>query len=94
MGSAKMSDHVDHPVQPVEIIDGIGRFKANKIVRWLLDTHPHADMNMIAVTPFSQEDRDQFAQLIGYSVGGYSELGYHDPCKAVEAQRQIEVLIK
>lgn len=25
---------------------------------------------------FTQEDREQFAQLIGYSLSGYSDLGY------------------
>ena len=26
--------------------------------------------------PFSDEDREQFAQLIGYSVSGFGELSY------------------
>lgn len=32
------------------------------------------DMNTIAVAEHSNEDRQQFAQLIGYSLSGYAEL--------------------
>ncbi len=65
-----------HPMQPVRIDDGgTVRFKENAIVRWLLDSG-RVDMNFIAVTPFSDEDREQFAQLIGYSVSGFGELSY------------------
>lgn len=34
------------------------------------------DLNKIAMRDFSQEDREQFAQLMGYSVAGYHELSY------------------
>ena len=64
-----------HPVQPLEEIDGVLRFKENKIVRFLLDEGPF-DMNQLAAMPFSDEDRSQFAQLIGYSLSGFGELGY------------------
>ena len=65
----------DHPIQPL-VKDGHGvlRFKANAIVRHLLDTHPTVDMNTLARGDFTDEDRQQFAQLIGYSLSGYSEL--------------------
>ena len=33
-------------------------------------------MNELACMDFSQEDSEQFAQLIGYSVSGFSELSY------------------
>jgi hypothetical protein len=33
-------------------------------------------MNSLAVMTFSREDREQFAQLIGYSVSGFGELSY------------------
>jgi hypothetical protein len=33
-------------------------------------------MNRLALVPFSDEDRAQFAQLIGYSLNRYSELSY------------------
>lgn len=65
-----------HPMQPlIEDHEGIIRFKKNAIVRYLLDSGT-ADMNTLALMPFSDEDRMQFAQLIGYSVGGFAELSY------------------
>lgn len=67
-------------MQPIEM-DGnnIARFKANKIVRYLLDRATDAniaDLNKLAIIPFSTEDRVQFAQLIGYSVDGFGDLSY------------------
>ena len=55
-----------------------GRFVSNKIVLHLLDIAAShgCDMNTIATMDFSDDDRMQFAQLIGYSVGGYGELSY------------------
>ncbi len=65
-----------HPIQPlIEDECGIHRFKKNAIVRHLLDVGPF-DMNQLACLPFSDEDREQFAQLIGYSLSGFSELDY------------------
>lgn len=64
----------EHPIQPIFKEDnGTVRFKANVIVRRLLDTGPF-DMNDIATWDVTDDDRRQFAQLIGYSLGGYSEL--------------------
>ena len=66
----------DHAMQPVELdADGVSRFKGNAIVRFLLDAGPY-DMNKLAMMPWPQEDREQFAQLIGYSVSGFGELPY------------------
>lgn len=65
-----------HPTQPtISDSDGTLRFKRNEIVAFLLDAGPF-DMNILARMNFSDEDRRQFAQLIGYSVSGYSELPY------------------
>jgi hypothetical protein len=66
--------HTDQPLIKDE--DNQIRFQSNPIVRWLLDTHPFADMNVLAVTPFDQEDREHFLQLIGYPLSGYSEISY------------------
>ncbi len=65
-----------HPVQPL-IRDkyGVTRFKKNDIVKCLLDCGPF-DMNKLAYMNFSAEDREQFAQLIGYSLSGFGELSY------------------
>lgn len=65
-----------HPIQPLQKdAHGVVRFRPNKIVRFLLDAGPF-DLNKLAVMPFEQEDREQFAQLIGYSLSGYGELSY------------------
>jgi hypothetical protein len=66
-----------HPTQPL-VMDagGVLRFKANAIVQYLLDSHPTCDLNKLAVMSFSNEDRRQFAQLIGYSECGYFDLSY------------------
>lgn len=71
-----------HPTQPLAADNGgIVRFKENQIVRKLLDRSREGlktDLNDIACMEFSQEDRQQFAQLIGYSLSGYGELPYVD----------------
>ncbi len=65
-----------HPIQPFYKDEhGTLRFKENKIVRFLLDAGPY-DMNKIALMLFDNEDREQFAQLIGYSWTGATELSY------------------
>ena len=74
-----------HPIQPL-CFDGYGtvRFKKNEIVEFLLDNGGF-DMNKLALLDFSDEDREQFAQLIGYSIYGFSELSYVslDTCSKV-----------
>lgn len=60
-----------HPMQKIEN----GRFVKNAIVEYLLD-NGGIDLNKLAVLPFDDEDREQFAQLIGYSVSGYQSLNY------------------
>lgn len=65
-----------HPMQKLTKTDtGVIRFRENEIVSFLLDNGPF-DMNSLAAQKFSDEDRMQFAQLIGYSVSGYGELSY------------------
>ena len=50
------------------------RFKANAIVRYLVD-HSAIGLNgIVSEQKFSQEDVDQLYQLIGHSVDGYDEL--------------------
>ncbi len=79
-----------HPVQPViEDIHGVWRFKHNQIVNHLLE-HGGIDLNQIACLSFSKEDRAQFAQLIGYSVSGYSELCYSDSTEIDAIYKSIE----
>jgi hypothetical protein len=68
-----------HPIQPLEKdAQGVLRFKENKIVSHLLEVARSVgcDLNRLACMDFTQDDREQFAQLIGYSLSGYSELSY------------------
>lgn len=68
---------VRNSIQPtVTDSHDVVRFKENKIVRYLLDSHPTVDLNKLAVGDFTQDDRQHFAQLIGYSVSGWSTLSY------------------
>ena len=70
-----------HPMQPLAKDEhGTLRFQQNKIVRDLLEfaTSRGFGLNEIAEREYSDEDRQQFAQLIGYSLSGYGELGYVD----------------
>jgi hypothetical protein len=67
-----------HPIQPLERdADGVLRFKQNEIVKYLLENGGF-DLNDLARLPFSDEDRQQLAQLIGYSLDGYGDLSYVD----------------
>lgn len=65
-----------HPIQPLVTTDsGVVRFKANTIVQYLLE-NGGITMNNLAVMSFPREDREQFAQLIGYSHSGAGDLSY------------------
>lgn len=64
------------PMQPIyEDENGTVRFQKNSIVDYLIE-NGNIDLNQIATIDAPREDREQFAQLIGYSLGGYSELSY------------------
>lgn len=69
-------DGMKRPSQRL-IIDahGIVRFKANSIIRYLIDSGK-IDLNAIAAHPFPREDRVQFLQLMGYSLCGFGEHDY------------------
>ncbi len=67
------------PIQPLALDEhGVLRFVENRIVSMLLDTHSTVDLNKIACMEFTQQERTQFAQLIGYSLSGLGELSYVD----------------
>ncbi len=69
-------------------VNGVTRFKQNAIVKFLLEAGPY-DMNQLAKMPFTNEDREQFAQLIGYSLSGFSELSYVSDDTYDRAQSQV-----
>lgn len=86
----------EHPMQSVILDeDGTARFKANKIVEYLQSwaTLRGMDMNALAIMPFDREDREQFAQLIGYSVSGFGELSYASDEAVDKADRLVEQLL-
>lgn len=63
------------PIQPIVVVNDVFRFRENAIVRFLLEMGGF-DLNDLAKMDFSQEDREQFAMLIGYSLRGFGELSY------------------
>lgn len=67
-------DACKHPIQPLGLDpNGVLRFKENKIVSFLLKTSVN-DLNKLIMMNFSQEDWEQFNQLIGYSLSGFGDL--------------------
>lgn len=68
------------PIQPIDWDgNGVIRFKPNAIVEWMLERGRRGekfDLNTIAIQGFSQEDEEQLAQLIGYSVSGFADLSF------------------
>jgi hypothetical protein len=86
---AKQEDKLDlHPMQQIRLVNGVARFRENKIIRFLLATHPTVDLNHIAAANFSREDRIQMTQLIGYSVSGAGDLST-TPVRVATAADQI-----
>lgn len=73
----------NHPMQPLELVDDILRFKQNNAVNALYEVFKektgmdpwHAMLSHPEVT---KEDLCQFAQLIGYSHSGSGSLNYMD----------------
>ena len=82
-----------HPLQPIEFDrHGVARFRGNAIVRFLLDWASERGMSLndLALIPFSDDDRAQFAQLIGYSVSGWGDLHYVSPENYARAESAME----
>lgn len=77
-----------HPMQPLEWREGAVRFKANAIVRLLLDQPVGLTLNDLALHSFTRDDWTQFMQLIGYSVDGYAELRTVSDAVAERARRR------
>jgi hypothetical protein len=91
-------NNLRHPMQPI-VVDDRGRawFKANRIVRWMLDEATAGrtfDLNVIAREStrqgFTAEDHMQLAQLIGYSISGFGELSYVDDATYDRASEEVE----
>lgn len=79
---------MEHPMQPlVRYPDGALRFQENQIVKFLLEQGPF-DMNLIGEMDFCQADREQFAQLIGYTLQGFGQLPYVSDATWDKADKQ------
>lgn len=66
----------EQPIQPLLVDDqGMRRFKTNEAIRFLLE-NGKLDLNTLAVMQAASKDREQLAQLIGYSVDGFGSLSY------------------
>jgi len=82
----KKTELPPHPMQPViKDAASVPRFRENAIVRALLDRDAErgkgpgrndGGLNWIGTQDFTQANKEQFAQLIGYSIVGYHELSY------------------
>lgn len=82
-----------HPDQPVETDStGVIRFKPNAIVRHLVNNTP-GFLNQLDAMKFSREDRQQLAQLLGYSVSGYCGLPYTKGKASARAWEQRNKLL-
>ena len=82
-----------HPLQPVVMDEhGVIRFKPNKIVEHLL-RNGKINLNEIALLGFDAEDLQQLAQLIGYSLDGYSDLSYVDDAAWAAAEQQRHIVL-
>ena len=82
-----------HPLQNIALDEkGTARYIKNNIVSFLLENGTF-DMNFI-VSKFydDKEDLEQFAQLIGYSVYGASDLSYFSDQKFYEAMKKLKEL--
>lgn len=81
-----------HPIQPLvtDELDTL-RFKENTIISYLFKSGK-LDMSQLAAMTFPSEDRQQIAQLLGYSLSGYSELSYvtDDAYEAASAMVESE----
>jgi len=95
-----MSKTPPFPVQPVvRDPEGVVRFRVNRVVRAFMEAArdgKQLDLNAIASAhiagQYTREELVQFAQLIGYSVSGWSDLSYVTDRDYAKAQRLVQRL--
>lgn len=72
----EVAPEIKHPIQPLFIDPkGILRFRENEVVQFIKKQSIY-DLNDLAWLDFSQNDREHFSQLHGYSLSGLGELSY------------------
>jgi hypothetical protein len=106
-GGKKLKGYDPHPMQPVHVdARGTIRFRKNTIVDALLDrdtergrvypdfpARSDGGLNWTGTQDFPQEDEEQLAQLIGYSVSGYHELSYVSDESAALASKLASAIL-
>lgn len=83
----------EHPTQPLVLVNGVVRFKGNKIVERLFEERV-IDLNKIVGWDLPAEDFEQFWQLLGYSVSGYGELSFIRPETVEPADKAADEMLK
>jgi hypothetical protein len=79
-----------HPQQPIILGDDeVIRFKSNKIIEYLFNSGK-LSLNELAMMDFSDEDRIQISQLLGYSVSGFGSLSYVPHEMALECDEEAD----
>jgi hypothetical protein len=62
------------PMQPIVVADdGVVRFQANKVIEWIVDSGK-VSLDDVAMLKVPVGDKEQFWQMLGYSVSGYGGL--------------------
>ena len=83
------------PMQPIHVAeDGCIRFKKNRIVDDMLEhSRKHGfGLNEMAMRDYTDDERMQLAQLIGYSVSGYGNLSYASEESVAKADDVAEAI--
>jgi hypothetical protein len=84
------------PMQPIYLDDdGTPRFKNNAMIRKLLDEKFFSLEDVAAIWEnVPVEDVEQFWQLLGYSISGYSDLSFVRTETIAEADAKAKALIE
>lgn len=81
-----------HPMQPVQMDNnGIIGFKKNSVVDYLAENCGR-NINSLALMGFSDEDMEQFIQLIGVSVSFFSDLDYASDAACKKAKNKADII--
>ena len=79
-------------MQTVECVGNVVRFRRNKLVEYLLDNGGISMTELAGLPGIPRSDREQFAQLIGYSISGFGDLGYVSKKTIMTADKSASIL--